>query len=132
MIASLRIAGVVGGLALLSACDHHVRTEKELSWDCKPDRYYDGLQWVEFHFVENRNYFVTEVGPRLCEELKSLGRPTVVMKFDLLGDSVWGFRGESSVGIDGLSTPFTDRNAGAGSSGPGVDPLAAAYDRFSE
>jgi hypothetical protein len=94
MIASLRIAGVVGGLALLSACDHHVRTEKELSWDCKPDRYYDGLQWVEFHFVENRNYFVTEVGPRLCEELKSLGRPTVVMKFDLLGDSVWGFRGE--------------------------------------
>jgi hypothetical protein len=132
MTVSLRLAAVVGCLAQLSACDRHVHAEKEMRWDCKPDRDYDGLQWVEFRFVENPNYFHTEVGPHLCDALKSLGRPTVTMKFDLLGDFVSGFRGSSSVGIDGLSTPFSDRNAGSESFGtaePGVDPLKTAYDR---
>ena len=133
MIVSLRIAAVVGCLVLLSACDRHVRTEMEMKWACKPDRDYDGLQWVEFHFVENPNYFDTEVGPHLCDALKSLGRQTVTMKFDLLGDLVSGFRGYNSVGIDGLATPFSGRNAGVqsfGTAGPGVDPLESAYDRM--
>jgi hypothetical protein len=133
MIVSLRMAALVGCLALLSACDRHIQTEKEMTWDCKPDRYYDGLQWVEFRFVENPNYFDTEVGPRLCDALKSLGRSRVVMKFDLLGDFVSGFRGQSTVGIDGLSTPFADRDAGVesfGTAGPGVDPLKTTYDRL--
>jgi hypothetical protein len=129
---SLRMVAVVGCLALLTACDRHVQTEKEMTWACKPDQDYDGLQSVEFHFVENPHYFETEVGPHLCDVLKSLGRPTVAMKFDLLGDFVSGFRGESTRGIDGLSTPFSDRNAGVygNSAEAGIDPLKADYDRL--
>jgi hypothetical protein len=117
MIVRLRMAAVVGCLVPLIACERHVHTEMEMKWACKPDRDYDGLQWVEFHFVENSNYFDTEVGPHLCDALKSLGRQTVTMKFDLLGDFVSGYRGYSSVGIDGLATPFSDRNAGVQSFG---------------
>jgi hypothetical protein len=134
MIMSLRMA-VVGCLVLLCACDRHVQTRKEMTWACMPDRDYDGLQWVEFHFVENPNYFHTEVGPQLCDALKSAGKPTVTMTFDLLGDFISGFRGSSALSIDGLSTRFSDRNAGVGSfgtAGPGEDPLKAAFDRLAQ
>jgi hypothetical protein len=54
-----------------------------------------------------------------------------MMKFDLLGDFISGFRGFSSTGIDGLLTPFSDRNAGV-TAEPGEDPLKATYDRLAQ
>ena len=131
MIVSLRMVAAVGCLALLSACDLHVQTQMKMTWACTPERDPDGLQSVEFHFVENPKYFDIEVGPHLCDALKSLGKPTVTMKFDLLGELVWGYRGYKSVGIDGLPTPFSDRYGASGvSAEPGVDPLKTAYGRF--
>ena len=128
MIVSLRIAALVGCLALLSACTHHVRADKEMNWACTPDRDHEGIQQVEFHFVENPNYFRVEEGTHLCDAFKSLGKPTLTMNVELLGDFISGFRGSHAVSIKGLSTPFTEMGVGVISGEPGVDPLVAAYD----
>jgi len=133
MIMSLKIAALARCLALLSACNHLVRTEKEMKWLSQPSLAYNGKQWVEFHFVENPNYFNTEVGPLLGDALKSLGKPIITMRFELIGDFVEGYRGESSLGIDRISTPLSDRNAeveSPGTEGPGMNPLKTACDRL--
>ena len=116
MIMKFKIAAIAACLFLLSACERRVRAQEEMTWFCMPERDIQGAQWVEFRFVKNPTHFVTEVGPRLCDNLKSLGRPTVKMNFDLVGDFISGVRGHSSLDIEGLR-----------GNGPGVNPLETDY-----
>src|SRR5689334_11642913 len=98
-----------------------------MTWTCTPEHDVQETQFVQFRFVENPHYHQEAAGPGLCDALKARGTATVKMHFEVLGDV--RYRADRSLNIEGLSTDFVDAGGGyeSGPEGPGIDPLATAY-----
>jgi hypothetical protein len=123
------ISAIVVWLVLFGGLQRRVRVSQEMTWVCTSEHDFQGIQWVEFRFVENPHYIANAAGQGLCDALKFSGKRTVRMKFELKGD-VSGYRGNNALEIEGLSGDVSGGAGGIdfGLTGPGPDPLKRVFD----
>ena len=126
------VVAVVAVLLLCSSCDHHVRVTKEMAWQCLPeeqDPQYPTAEPVMFRYVENPGFFDVASGRGLCEQLRTSGKSTATVTYDVWGSPFHRLHGYSITSINGqplrnAGGPGRSGYHGVGNSGP--HPLAKA------
>jgi hypothetical protein len=78
---------------------------KQMTWECAADEYKPAFharpdEYVRFRYVEEPHCFDVESARNLCAELRSIGKPVVLVDF-----KVWG-KGYNIVAVEGR--PVTD------------------------
>jgi hypothetical protein len=88
----------LASLASVEGCTHHVYVSKEMTWVCAPEHYMPQCpeaQPVRFKFVEDPSYEDEVSGKGLCDQLRTSGKRTVMVKYDTWGNSYRGLIGYS-------------------------------------
>jgi hypothetical protein len=121
---------VVAAVIVCGGCDRHVHVTKEMTWECVPaerDPGYPDAEPVMFRYAEDPAYFDVASGSGLCQQLRSSGKSTVRVTYDVWGSSL-GLHGYRIDLINGQ--PLQDIGAGRsgyhGTGNPGPHPLAKA------
>jgi hypothetical protein len=105
---------------LCCGCERHVRTSKQMSWQCAPEQRDPAdpeTETVVLTYVEEAGCFEVISGPRLCRELELSGKKEVAVDFDAWGSSSGGLRGYNIEAIDRKPVRYAGGPGGSGSRG---------------
>lgn len=114
---------------MLSACNHHASVRAVMKWRCDAEetKRAPENQFVIFSFVENPAMATMHASPSLCDRLTASGKSTVMIDYDVWGNSFDGLKGYKATKIDGQ--PFVDAlQAHQGVDSLGPNPLAKPFE----
>jgi hypothetical protein len=113
---------IVAAAIVCGSCDQHVHVTKEMAWECVPaerDPGYPDAEPVMFRYAEDPEYFDLKSGRGLCQQLRSSGKSTVAVTYDVWGSSSRGLHGYRIELINGLPLRDIGGPARSGYHGPG-------------